>query len=53
MWFPDRLRATLWRCRVIVWIAACLVPRAARSHGDLSSNASSGTGATSCLSRGS
>jgi hypothetical protein len=32
MWFPDRLRATLWRCRVIVWIAGLLVPRRERSQ---------------------
>ncbi len=27
MWYSDRLRATLWRCRVFVWAAAWLVPR--------------------------
>ena len=26
MWFPDRLRATLWRCRVMVWVASWIVP---------------------------
>jgi hypothetical protein len=26
MWFGDRLRATLWRCRAIVWTAGYLVP---------------------------
>ena len=26
MWFPDRLRTTLWRCQAIVWIAGWLVP---------------------------
>jgi len=31
MWFPDRLRATLWRCRIMVWLAAWLVPRAERA----------------------
>jgi MacB-like protein len=30
MWFPDRLRATLWRCRSIVRLASWLVPRASR-----------------------
>ncbi len=30
MWFPDRLRATIWRCRMIVWLASWLVPRANR-----------------------
>ena len=30
MRFQDRLRATLWRCRAIVWIASWLVPRAKR-----------------------
>ncbi len=32
MWFPDRLRTTLWQCRLIVWIAAWLVPRNLRAH---------------------
>lgn len=32
MWFQDRLRATLWRCRSMVWIASWLVPRASRVH---------------------
>src|SRR6516225_5130822 len=31
MWFPDRLRATLWRCRIMVCLAAWLVPRAERA----------------------
>ena len=31
MWFPDRLRTTLWRCRSIVWIASWLVPRKQRT----------------------
>jgi hypothetical protein len=31
MWFPDRLRATLWRCRVMVWTAARMVPPADRA----------------------
>jgi MacB-like periplasmic core domain len=31
MWFPDRLRATLWRCRSMVWIAGWLVPRSHRA----------------------
>ncbi len=26
MWFPDRLRGTVWRCRAMVWIAGLLVP---------------------------
>src|SRR5215469_8074267 len=30
MRFQDHLRATLWRCRAIVWIASWLVPRAKR-----------------------
>jgi hypothetical protein len=30
MWFQNRLRATLWRCRAIVWTASWLVPRANR-----------------------
>ena len=30
MWFEDRLRATLWRCRAIVWSASWLVPPAKR-----------------------
>lgn len=32
MWFPDRLRTTLWRCRAIVWTASWLVPRHQRAH---------------------
>jgi MacB-like periplasmic core domain len=32
MWFPDRLRATIWRCRAIVWLASWLVPRANRAQ---------------------
>src|SRR5215831_16991153 len=32
MWFRDRLRATLWRCQMIVWTASWLVPRAKRDH---------------------
>ncbi len=31
MWFPDRLRTTLWRCQSIVWIASWLVPRDQRA----------------------
>jgi len=31
MWFADRLRATLWRCRVFVWTAAWLVPHNERT----------------------
>ena len=31
MWFRDRLRATLWRCRLIVWTASWLVPRTGRA----------------------
>lgn len=31
MWFSDRLRATLWRCRVFVWTAAWLLPRSERT----------------------
>ena len=31
MWFPDRLRATLWRCQSMVWIASWLVPRSERA----------------------
>ena len=30
MWFEDRLRATLWRCRAVVWTASWIVPRAKR-----------------------
>jgi MacB-like periplasmic core domain len=30
MWFSDRLRATVWRCRVFVRAAAWLVPRPQR-----------------------
>ncbi|HZM10651.1 MAG TPA: ABC transporter permease [Candidatus Limnocylindrales bacterium] len=31
MWFPDRLRKTVWQCRSIVWIASWLVPRDRRT----------------------
>jgi hypothetical protein len=31
MRFQDRLRATLWRCQTIVWIASWLVPRVSRA----------------------
>jgi len=31
MWFPDRLRTTLWRCQSMVWIASWLVPRNQRA----------------------
>ena len=31
MWFPDRLRTTLWRCQSIVWIASWLAPRTRRA----------------------
>jgi len=31
MWFPDRLRTTLWRCQAIVWLAGWLVPRNQRA----------------------
>ena len=31
MWFPDRLRTTLWRGQLIVWIASWLVPRDQRA----------------------
>ena len=32
MWFPDRLRMTLWQCQSIVWIASWLVPRSQRAQ---------------------
>jgi MacB-like periplasmic core domain len=32
MWFPDRLHATLWRCRVFVRGAGWLVPRRERAE---------------------
>ena len=32
MWFQDRLRATLWRSRSMVWTASWLVPRPSRAH---------------------
>jgi MacB-like periplasmic core domain len=31
MWFPDRLRTTLWQCQSLVWIASWLVPRDQRA----------------------
>lgn len=31
MWFPDRLRTTLWLCRLMVWTAAWLVPCSERA----------------------
>jgi len=31
MWFPDRLRTTLWRCQSIVWTAGWLLPRNRRA----------------------
>jgi MacB-like periplasmic core domain len=31
MWFPDRLRTTVWQCRSIVWIAGWLLPRDQRA----------------------
>src|SRR6516164_8665639 len=32
MWFQDRLRATLWRCQSMVWIAGWLVPHDRRAQ---------------------
>jgi len=32
MWSQDRLGATLWRCRAMVWSAGLLVPRASRAQ---------------------
>jgi len=32
VWFPDRLRMTLWQCQSIVWIASWLVPRSQRAQ---------------------
>jgi hypothetical protein len=32
MWFPDRLRWTLWQCRSIVWTASWLVHCNHRAH---------------------
>jgi hypothetical protein len=31
MWFPDRLRTTLWLCQSMVWMASWLVPRNQRA----------------------
>src|SRR5271166_301633 len=31
MWFQDRLRATLWQCRSMVWAAGWLMPRESRA----------------------
>jgi len=31
VWYSDRLRATLWRCRIFVWTAAWLLPRTERA----------------------
>jgi hypothetical protein len=32
VWFPDRLRMTLWQCQSVVWIASWLVPRKQRAQ---------------------
>jgi MacB-like periplasmic core domain len=31
VWYPNRLRTTLWRCQSLVWIAGWLVPREQRA----------------------